>query len=152
MYKKGRCLCGKVTYQLEDTPLFVQACHCSLCQRTTGTAFNLIMLIEDKKFSLLSGELVTFEFVGGSGAIYDIYACKCCGNGLWGKPRLPIKNITYVRAGTLEKTKDIKPFAHIYTKFKQDWLALPEDVPQFEGMYDLETTWPSESRQRLASA
>jgi hypothetical protein len=151
MYKKGKCLCGKVTYQLDDSPLFVQACHCTLCQRTTGTAFNLIMVIEDTKFTLLSGELTKFEFKGGSGAFYDIYACKCCGNGLWGKPRESVKNITFVRSGTLENTKDIKPLAHIFTEFKQDWVQLSEDVPQFEGMYDLESTWPSESKQRLES-
>ncbi|PLW67951.1 GFA family protein [Pseudohalioglobus lutimaris] len=149
MYKKGRCLCGKVTYQLEKSPLFVQACHCSLCQRITGTAFNLIMVIEDKEFTILSGDITTFEFKGGSGALYDIYSCRCCGNGLWGKPRESVKDITFVRSGTLEITKDIRPLAHIFTEFKQDWVLLPEDTPQFEGMYDLESTWPAESRKRL---
>lgn len=149
MYKQGKCLCGRINYQLQDTPLFVQACHCSLCQRTSGSAFNLIMVIETKKFDVTKGELTTFEFKGGSGAIYDIYACKCCGTGLWGRPRDAVKDITFVRSGTLESTKDIKPLAHIFTQFKQEWVILPEGTPKFEGMYELENTWPVESLQRL---
>ncbi len=149
MYKKGKCLCGKVTYQLEKEPLFIQACHCSLCQTTTGSAFNLIMQIETKYFTVTSGELITFEFKGGSDAIYDVYSCKTCGTGLWGKPRNLIKDLTYLRSGTLLETKDIKPLAHIFTKHKQDWLTLPEDTPQFEGMYELDKTWPAKSLKRL---
>ncbi len=141
MYKKGRCLCGEVTYQLTKDPLFVQACHCSLCQRTTGSAFNIIMQIETKHFEVTSGELVAFEFKGGSGSLYDIYSCKSCGTGLWGKPRELIKDITYLRSGTLLETKDIKPLAHIFTKYKQDWIVLPEGTPQFEGMYEKRWQW-----------
>jgi hypothetical protein len=107
------------------------------------------MVIENKEFTVSKGELTTFEFKGGSGAIYDIYACKCCGNALWGKPREAVKDLIYVRSGTLENTKDVKPLAHIFTQFKQDWVILPGDTPEFEAMYDLENTWPIESQQRL---
>ena len=39
MMLSGKCACGAVTYQLSDSPLFPQACHCLDCQRTTGSAF-----------------------------------------------------------------------------------------------------------------
>ena len=149
MYKKGECLCGEVKYQIDREPLFVQACHCTLCQTTTGSAFNLIMQIETKHFKVTNGEPITYEFKGGSGASYDVYSCKTCGTGLWGKPRNLIKDLTFIRSGTLLDTKDIKPLAHIFTVHKQDWLTLPIDTPKFDGMYELDKIWPIESLKRL---
>lgn len=149
MYKQGKCCCGEVSYQLLKSPLFVQACHCSLCQRTTGSVCNVISVIETTEFEVESGELLTFNFTGGSGAIYHVYACKNCGTGLWGRPQQPVKDITYVRSGSFVDTSDVRPLAHIFTKTKQSWLTIPDDVPQFDGMYELEKTWPIDSIQRL---
>jgi hypothetical protein len=107
------------------------------------------MVIETSKFEVTSGDIKTFEFVGGSGSIYDIHSCKLCGTSIIGRPRDAVKNLTYVRSGTLKNTKDIRPLAHIFVQHKQDWVILPEDTPKFEEMYDLEKTWPAESLQRL---
>ncbi len=150
MYKTGKCLCGNVHYQLNDAPLFVQACHCTLCQRTSGSAFNLISVIENKNFELLQGEVSTFEFVGGSGGVYDLFACNSCGTSMWGQPRERIKDMIYVRSGTLDNTADIKPMAHIFVGSKQNWVILDEETPQFDAMYDLQDIWPEESMRRLS--
>ncbi len=151
MYKEGKCSCGEVEFYLKEKPLFVQACHCSLCQRTTGSAFNIISVIESKNVVIEKGknDITTFEFKGGSRCLYDIYTCKNCGTGLWGKPRVSLKEILYVRSGTLLDAQDIKPLAHIFVQNKVDWLTLPTDVPHFECMYDMEKTWPKESLKRF---
>ena len=43
---EGGCACGEVRYRLTDSPMFVHCCHCLNCQRQTGTAFVLNMMIE----------------------------------------------------------------------------------------------------------
>ncbi|NNF92548.1 MAG: aldehyde-activating protein, partial [Boseongicola sp.] len=43
---KGRCACGDVQYEMRDRPLFVHCCHCTWCQRETGSAFALNAMIE----------------------------------------------------------------------------------------------------------
>jgi hypothetical protein len=38
---EGGCACGFVRYRLEARPLIAHCCHCTSCQRETGTAFAL---------------------------------------------------------------------------------------------------------------
>ena len=43
---EGGCSCGAVRYRLASAPLFTHCCHCRNCQRQTGSAFVLNLLIE----------------------------------------------------------------------------------------------------------
>ena len=36
----GDCHCGHITYEAEVDPVTVRVCHCTDCQRLTGTAFR----------------------------------------------------------------------------------------------------------------
>jgi hypothetical protein len=42
--KSGRCRCGQVQFEVESAPLITMACHCTGCQRMTGSAFALSAL------------------------------------------------------------------------------------------------------------
>ena len=53
----GQCSCGEVNYELSKEPMFVHACHCSLCKKQTGSAFIAHAFIENAHFHLLSGTL-----------------------------------------------------------------------------------------------
>ena len=48
----GGCLCGDVRYQVAAAPLRVTICHCTFCQRFTGSAF-LVEPISRKSISSL---------------------------------------------------------------------------------------------------
>lgn len=50
---EGGCCCGHVRYRLERAPLVTQCCHCTSCQRETGTAFAINVLIEPSYFTVL---------------------------------------------------------------------------------------------------
>ncbi|MDP6588038.1 MAG: GFA family protein, partial [Alphaproteobacteria bacterium] len=52
---KGRCACGAVSYEIDRTPLIVHACHCSDCQRLTGSAFAINLVFEAKAVTTTSG-------------------------------------------------------------------------------------------------
>jgi hypothetical protein len=53
---EGGCACGEVRYRLTSEPLFTHCCHCLNCQRQTGSAFVINMLIETNRVELLAGE------------------------------------------------------------------------------------------------
>ena len=53
---EGGCACGEVRYRLTSGPLFVHCCHCLNCQRQTGSAFVINLLIESDRVELLAGE------------------------------------------------------------------------------------------------
>lgn len=44
---EGRCTCGAIRYRIIQKPLFVHSCHCTWCQRESGTAFalNALMIV-----------------------------------------------------------------------------------------------------------
>ena len=42
---EGGCLCGKVRYSADAEPIFVGVCHCTNCQKGTGTAFNVVVAL-----------------------------------------------------------------------------------------------------------
>ena len=51
----GGCACGELRYRLRWPPLFVHCCHCLNCQRQTGSAFVINVLIESDRVELLAG-------------------------------------------------------------------------------------------------
>ena len=53
---EGGCACGEVRYRLASEPMFVHCCHCLNCQRQTGSAFVINLLIESDRVELLEGE------------------------------------------------------------------------------------------------
>ena len=54
----GGCACGGLRYRLNAAPMFVHCCHCSDCQRQTGSAFVINALIETSRVEILSGTTV----------------------------------------------------------------------------------------------
>jgi hypothetical protein len=57
-----------------------------------------------------------------------------------------------VRAGALDRPSAIRPSAHIFTRSKLPWVALPADQPAFEVFYDYAAQWPAESLARRDAA
>jgi hypothetical protein len=146
----GGCSCGQVRYQLVDKPIRVHCCHCSDCQRHTGSAFVLNAIIETAAIKILRGKLQAVPVPRGFGP-HDIYRCPKCKVALWsaygrGRP------IRFVRVGTLDHPSTIRPDIHIYTETKLPWVKLPKGTPAFRQYYDLQKVWPLKSRQRLKLA
>ncbi len=75
---EGGCTCRKVRYRVETPPFFVHCCHCSLCQRETGSAFAVNVLIETSRVSLLAGEIATISIPSASGRGECVTRCRTC--------------------------------------------------------------------------
>ena len=146
---EGGCACGAVRYRLGSEPLFVHCCHCLNCQRQTGSAFVVNLLIEADRVELLSGDPQPVDAPRDDGSTQRIYRCPDCQVAVFSEYRRP--EVRFVRGGTLDDPRGIEPDVHIYTKSKVAWVALPEDVPTFEVYYDTKTLWPPASLERLAA-
>ena len=64
---EGGCSCGHVRFRMNREPLFVHCCHCSWCQRETGSAFALNAIIEADRVELLAGEVEVVDTPSNSG-------------------------------------------------------------------------------------
>jgi hypothetical protein len=147
----GSCSCGAVRFRKTSAPMFVHCCHCTDCQRQTGSAFVLNALIEADRVAVLSGEPEPVTMPTESGLPHDIYRCPQCRIAVWSTYGGRTK-IRFVRVGTLEKPAALPPDVHIYTRSKLPWVTLPAGVPAFEAYYDSKTLWPAESLARRAAA
>lgn len=123
----GGCLCGAVRYHVEQTMRFQSyACHCTDCQRRSGSAFGIqqSVLAADLK---IEGELLRGEHVQPSGAVAGIYACKKCLTRIYTDNNLR-PGIVNLRAGTLDSSRHMTPAAHLWVKSKQPWVVIPDDA------------------------
>ncbi len=151
---EGGCACGTVRYRLTAAPLFVHCCHCSWCQRETGSAFAVNVLIEASEFELLRGDVERSVLPSASGEGQAFTRCAGCGVTLWSNYSGARGAVHFVRAGTLDDPSAAPPDIHIFTSTKQPWVQLPEGVPAVPEYYRRAEVWPAENveRYRIATA
>jgi hypothetical protein len=143
---EGGCSCGAVRYQLESEPMFVHCCHCVNCQRQTGSAFVINLLIEADRVEVLAGEPQAVD-APRDGPDQRIYRCPSCQVAVFSEYSWP--EIWFVRGGTLDDPAAVTPDVHIFTRSKLPWVTLPAETPAFEVYYDSRQLWPPQSLERL---
>jgi hypothetical protein len=144
---EGGCSCGAVRYRLASEPLFVHCCHCLNCQRQTGSAFVINLLIEADRMQLLSGEPEPIDVPRDDGSTQRIYRCPTCQVAVFSE--YGRREVRFVRGGTLDDPSAVQPDVHIFTRSKLPWVAVPETTPAFDVYYDSKTLWPASSLVRL---
>jgi hypothetical protein len=127
--------------------MFTHCCHCLNCQRQTGSAFVINLLIEADRVELLSGAPKPVDVPRDDGSNQRIYRCPDCQVAVFSEYGRP--EVLFVRGGTLDDPSGVTPDVHIYTRSKVGWLTLPESAPAFEAYYDSKALWPAESLERL---
>ena len=147
MPREGGCSCGAVRYRLTSEPLFTHCCHCLNCQRQTGSAFVINLLIEADRVELLAGDPQPVDVPRDDGSVQRIYRCPTCKVAVFSEYGRP--EVRFVRGGTLDQPSGISPDVHIYTRSKLAWVTLPETAPAFEEYYDTRARWPAASLERL---
>jgi hypothetical protein len=145
--REGGCACGEVRYRLTSEPLFIHCCHCLNCQRQTGSAFVVNLLIEADRIELLGAEPQAVDAPRDDGSSQRIFRCPTCQVAVYSEYGRP--QVRFVRAGTLDEPRDVTPDVHIFTRSKVGWVRLPGSAPAFEVYYDRNELWPAESLERL---
>jgi len=130
--------------------MFVNCCHCTDCQKQTGSAFAINAIMEAERITLLCGTPEIVPMKTDSGYPHDIARCPECKSALWsdyGRRRVML----FLRVATLDDPSALPPDVHIFTRSKLDWVVLPEGVRAFEEYYDMQKEWPPESLARRAA-
>jgi hypothetical protein len=117
---KGGCGCGEVRYAVSGQPLLATICHCTTCQKRTGSAFSMNLLVMRRYFTLVQGRTITRELKTGSGSLNRHHFCEACLVRTHTEPAAH-PHLTYVRPGTLDLTEDIVPTVQIWTQSAMHW-------------------------------
>jgi hypothetical protein len=129
---QGGCLCGKVRFKANGPPLRTLACHCTFCQRLTGSSFYAESLYESDAVEFNEGELKQFEHKSdGSGKRVYVHFCPTCGTtvGLTFE-RWP--DVRAISRGCYDDPNEVEITSHIWTRSAQTGVALPSGTDCFE--------------------
>ena len=149
---EGGCSCGHVRYRMTSKPMWVNACHCTWCQRETGGAFATNALIEADRVELAGeGAPEAVDTPSASGKGQKIWRCPKCRVAVWSNYAGAGDAIRFVRVGSLDAGHGIAPNIHIFTSTKQPWVVLPPGVPAVPEYFNAKEFWPKESQDRRAA-
>src|SRR4029450_7817944 len=96
---EGGCTCAAVRYRLKARPLFVHCCHCTWCQRETGSAFALKAMIESDRVELTHGDVEIVLTPSASGKGQKISRCPKCRIAVWSNYAGAGDAVRFVRVG-----------------------------------------------------
>ena len=128
---EGGCLCGQIRYKVRGAPERVTICHCTFCQKITGSGYLVQPIFLREKFDSV-GDTAHYEHVSDvSGAKVDIRYCPKCGTNVWLElARFP-ENIGII-GGTFELPnwfpRQGDNVRHIFTRSAQRGTVLPAGV------------------------
>jgi hypothetical protein len=119
--RKGGCLCGAVRYVLKGDPQAIAICHCTHCQRQSGSVFSFNLVIRDADYEQL-GETTVYVDEGDSGQPVYRHFCGHCGSHILAiVAEAPGKVV--VKGGTLDSKEGLQPQTEVYTDHAVRWLA-----------------------------
>jgi hypothetical protein len=127
--RTGGCLCGKVRYQCAELGPLIY-CHCADCRRSTGSAFNVGVRVENSAFEV-TGDLAEYTKKGDSGGEVTRHFCRVCGAQVFtSSSRNPA--VIFVKAGTFDDP-DLPAASHeSWTSSKVAWAEIPADIAHYE--------------------
>jgi len=128
----GSCLCGGVRYTSDAEPLMTAVCHCTHCQKTSGSAFSVNIGVPAASLTVQGDSLATYQDTGSSGMPVLRRFCRRCGSALYSDIAV-MPGVSFVKAGTLDDRSWVKPQVNIWCDSKQPWVPMDPATPQVPG-------------------
>ena len=102
---KGSCQCGAISLTASAAPLLTYACFCYSCQKRTGSAFSMGLVLPTDALEVV-GELTAWSRKSDKGFTNTRYSCADCGNIIYGVDDTGM-GLAKLQAGLLEDTSHL---------------------------------------------
>ena len=126
----GGCGCGAVRFEVTRPFLSAGYCHCTRCQRRSGTAASANARAEPQSVRILQGETELRGWIpeGGREKVF----CVQCGSALFSRD--PGSNdFTGVRLGAIDGDPGVRPESRAFVAYAASWEEIPDDgLPRFD--------------------
>ena len=125
----GGCLCGGVRYEVSEPFQSAGYCHCTRCQRRTGTAAAASARIAPGSLRIVQGEDLVKCWAPDEG--FAKCFCSECGSALWSRHPTDPEWIS-VRLGTVDGDPGVLPSYRQFVAYAASWEPLPDDgLPRY---------------------
>ena len=127
----GQCHCGAIRYKAEVDPARAQACHCTDCQRLSGSPYRVSVPAPRESFVLLSGNPRIYVKTADSGNKRAQAFCADCGSPIYSSA-VSEPPMYSLRVACLDERADLPPHKQIWCRSSLDWTEDVRELPQVE--------------------
>jgi hypothetical protein len=129
---EGGRLCGAHRYRVKGEPMRVSVCHCTFCQRRTGSVCGIAVFFAEENTEIRGDDLATYEHTSAESNLkIRLQFCRRCGTTVSAKlERFPNGRVIF--GGTFDDPNWFKIERHIWTRSAQRWMVFPKNIPCFE--------------------
>jgi hypothetical protein len=120
----GGCLCGAVRFALSELPQTAGYCHCTRCQRRTGTSSSAQARVDGQTFRLTSGEQSLRGWRHPDGGFEKCF-CAICGSHLFS--RSPDTSQMSIRMSAFDEDPGVRPSWRTFVTYAAAWEPIPDD-------------------------
>ena len=131
----GSCLCGAIRYSVSAPISELRVCHCTNCQKGSGTGGSVNAPLASSAFRLTQGTPKRHTGKADSGRTLHRYFCGDCGSPIYSQ-REAMPEMIALRVGTLDNPGPMKITAHIWTRSARPWSHIDPAAKQFPGQPD----------------
>jgi hypothetical protein len=120
----GGCGCGAVRFEVSAPLVAAVYCHCTRCQRRTGTAAAASARVEPGSFRILAGEQLVATWAPEGG--FEKAFCSACGSALYAQDPQD-RDVVAVRMGAFDDDPGIRPSVRQFVASAAVWEPIPDD-------------------------
>ncbi len=120
----GGCLCGGVRFEITEALGRASYCHCTRCQRRTGTAASAQARVSPGSLRILQGKELVKYWQPPNG--WAKAFCSECGSSLWSQSA-DDDEVKGVRLGAIDGDPGVRPEYRQYVAYAAAWEPLPDD-------------------------
>ena len=128
----GRCHCGAIVYSAEVDPERASLCHCTDCQRLSGSPFRASVPAGIETFHLISGSPRIDVKTADNGAKRAQAFCGDCGTPIYATDA-ENPTIFNLRLGAITQRTEIQPRRQIWCSSALPWALDIRDLPSSPG-------------------
>ena len=126
----GGCLCGNVLYESNEPPIDAGVCHCSMCQKSTGSAFMVIAGFPRYAIQFSKSEPKIYK----SSDIKEKGFCSECGSLIFDRylvdTGLSNPDIIWIQVGTLDDPEAVPMKWHVGIESQLSWVHFDDGLPR----------------------
>jgi hypothetical protein len=126
----AQCACGAISATTEAEPRFSVQCHCTQCQRRTGSPFGVGVYFHKEDVRLAGTPKSYRRTVEGTERTLTNYFCPDCGSTVYWTLDLRPQHIG-IALGSFADASFGAPARSVWTEHKHHWVELPPGIPAF---------------------